>query len=112
MAKKIQVLLVDDLDGSQAEESVSFGLDGSVYEIDLNSSHAAQLREALTPFLMAGRKAVAEKRPKGSNRGVRDTSGRARSAEIRAWAKSAGKPINERGRIPAAIVNEFELAHR
>ena len=47
MAQKVQVLLVDDLDGSEASSTISFGLDGTDYEIDLNASHAAELRAAL-----------------------------------------------------------------
>nr|WP_116245539.1 Lsr2 family protein [Nocardiopsis sp. FIRDI 009] len=109
MAQKVQVFLVDDLDGGEAEETVTFGLDGSVYEIDLSAGNAAKLREALTPFVEAARKAPA-KSGRGTARrgGSRNAPSRERSAEIRAWAKAAGKPVNERGRIPAKIVAEYE----
>ncbi|MDA8368739.1 MAG: Lsr2 family protein [Nocardiopsaceae bacterium] len=110
MAQKVQVLLVDDLDGGEAEETVSFGVDGSAYEIDLSASNASRLREALAPFVEAARKAPAK-----SSRGrrqQRNAPSRERSAEIRAWAKAAGKQVNERGRIPAAIVAEYEAAQR
>ncbi|ADH70373.1 MULTISPECIES: Lsr2 family protein [Nocardiopsis] len=109
MAQKVQVFLVDDLDGGEAEETVTFGLDGSVYEIDLSAGNAAKLREALTPFVDAARKAPAKaSRSAGRRTGSRNAPSRERSAEIRAWAKAAGKPVNERGRIPAAIVAEYE----
>ena len=49
MAQKINVILVDDLDGSDAVETVSFGLDGSQYEIDLSKKNAEVLRKALAP---------------------------------------------------------------
>ncbi|WP_028649052.1 Lsr2 family protein [Nocardiopsis sp. CNT312] len=107
MAQKVQVLLVDDIEGGDAEETVSFGLDGTVYEIDLNGSNASKLREALSPFVQAGRKAPI-KRTKSAGKGGRAASSRERSAEIRAWAKAQGKSVNERGRIPASIVAEYE----
>ncbi|WP_444546482.1 histone-like nucleoid-structuring protein Lsr2 [Brachybacterium paraconglomeratum] len=47
MARKTQVILTDDVDGSEATQTVSFALDGVAYEIDLNDSHAGQLREQL-----------------------------------------------------------------
>jgi len=53
MAQKVQVLLVDDLDGGEAEETVSFGIDGATYEIDLSGENAAKLRAALEPFIKA-----------------------------------------------------------
>ncbi len=109
MAQKVQVFLVDDLDGGEAEETVEFGLDGSVYEIDLSGTNATKLREAITPFVQAGRKAPA-KQTKVGKRGTRTTTSRERSGEIRAWAKANGKPVNERGRIPQSIVEEYEAA--
>ena len=51
MAQKVQVILVDDLDGGEAEESVSFSLDGVSYEIDLSSPNAEALREAIAPWV-------------------------------------------------------------
>jgi hypothetical protein len=89
MAQKVQVLLVDDLDGSEATETVTFGLDGASYEIDLSSGNAGKLRKEL----------------------ARTGPGRERSAQIRAWAKQRGYKVNERGRIPANIVAEYEAAH-
>ncbi|WP_067971214.1 histone-like nucleoid-structuring protein Lsr2 [Nocardiopsis trehalosi] len=113
MAQKVQVLLVDDLDGGEADQTVSFGVDGSAYEIDLSSENASKLREALAPFVEAARKAPAKGgRGAGRTRPQRNAPSRERSAEIRAWAKAAGKQVNERGRIPAAIVAEYEAAQR
>jgi hypothetical protein len=106
MAQKVQVLLVDDLDGGEAAETVAFSLDGSTYEIDLSDANAKKLRESLQPFVEHARKAGAargRRRPRGA-------SSRERSAEIRAWAKARGKKVNERGRIPASIVEEFEAS--
>ncbi len=108
MARKVQVLLVDDLDGGAADETVSFALDGASYEIDLSSDNAKKLRDSLSPFVEHAQKASGGKR-RGATR-TRGASSRERSAEIRAWAKSHGKKVNERGRIPASIVEEFEAA--
>lgn len=56
MAQKIQTLLIDDLDGSAAEDTVRFGLDGTEYEIDLNARHARQLRDAPARYVNAARR--------------------------------------------------------
>ena len=56
MAQKVQTLFIDDLDGSTAEGTVRFGLDGAEYEIDLNTEHARQLRDALAAYVRAGRR--------------------------------------------------------
>ncbi|MDS1271932.1 Lsr2 family protein [Lipingzhangella sp. LS1_29] len=108
MAQKVQVLLVDDLDGGEAEETVQFGMDGSAYEIDLSAKNAARLREVLAPYVEVARKAPSK--PAKGKRQQRSQPSRERSAEIRAWAKAHGKQVNERGRIPQSIVAEYEAA--
>jgi hypothetical protein len=107
MAQKVQVLLVDDLDGGEASETVSFSLDGVSYEIDLSSNNASKLRKDLAAYIDHARKASGA----GRRRRSRTGPGRERSAEIRSWAKQRGYKVNERGRIPAAIVAEYESAH-
>jgi hypothetical protein len=119
MAQKTLVQLVDDIDGSEAEETVSFGLDGTSYEIDLSAGHANALREALAPYIVAARKAASSAgngRPGGSRRGSGGASSpagsdRQRTAQIRAWAREQGMEVNERGRIPNTIVQAYETAH-
>ena len=56
MAQRVHIVLTDDLDGSDAAESVAFGLDGNTYEIDLSTDNAAKLREYLQPYVAVGRK--------------------------------------------------------
>jgi hypothetical protein len=107
MVQKVQVLLVDDLDGSEATETVTFGLDGVLYEIDLSSGNASGLRNDLAMYVEHARKASAPSR----RRRARTGPGRERSAQIREWAKARGFKVNERGRIPANIVAEYEAAH-
>ncbi len=103
MAQKVQVVLVDDIDGGHADETVRFGLDGTTYEIDLSSAHARELRDALATWVAAGRKVTGRSagRPRVSN----DTS------KIRAWAKSNGYAVSERGRISADIRAAYNAAH-
>jgi hypothetical protein len=60
MVQKVQTLFVDDLDGSEAEGTVRFGLDGTEYEIDLNAQHGRQLRDALARYMAAGRRVGAQ----------------------------------------------------
>jgi hypothetical protein len=110
MAQRVQVLIEDDLDGSKADETVSFSLDGTPYEIDLSSDNALKLRKDFAVYIDHARKA--------SGGGARPRRGRARtgpgrelSAEIRAWAKQRGHKVSERGRIPAAIIQEYKASH-
>lgn len=103
MAQKVQVLLVDDIDGSKADETVTFSLDGAQYEIDLSTAHAAQLRGALAPWLASARKVST--RSAGKARTAGDTG------KIRSWAKANGHSVSERGRISAEIRAAYNAAH-
>jgi hypothetical protein len=105
MAQKVQVLLIDDLDGGEADETVSFSYGGSSYEIDLSNGNASKLRDALKPFVDNARKRSATRRRSPA------ASSRARSTDIRAWAKSRGIKVNERGRIPASVVEQYDATH-
>ncbi len=108
MAQKIQVILQDDLDGSEAVETVKFGLGGTQYEIDLSQENAQILRERFSPFVEKARKTSGQRRGRAPQRAA---GSRERSADIRAWAKDQGLKVNERGRIPAEIVERYEAAH-
>lgn len=112
MAQQVKVVLVDDLDGGKADETVAFALDGTSYEIDLSNKNAAKLRDVLAPYVGAARKTS---RRGGARAGARRQSGggnaRERAAEIRAWARDQGLNVNERGRIPGEIVAQYEAAH-
>jgi hypothetical protein len=106
MAQKVQVVLVDDIDGGAADETVAFAIDGASYEIDLSRANAARLREAFAPYVGHARKAA-----RGTGRrSSRSGKGAGNSAQIRAWARSQGLQVNERGRIPAAIVAQYEAS--
>ncbi|NUP04295.1 MAG: Lsr2 family protein [Nonomuraea sp.] len=113
MAKQIQEILIDDVDGGEAHETVVFALDGSSYEIDLHEDKADALRKALAPFIVKARPVRLERSVRG-RRGAGATSralSREKSSEIRQWAKSNGLPVSERGRIAASVVERYEAAH-
>jgi len=100
MAQKVQTLLVDDLDGSEAETTVRFGLDGSEYEIDLNAVHAKELRESLAVYAGNARKIPGTGRRPGQRKPAAGIS----TSEVRDWARAEGIDVKDRGRIPAGIV--------
>lgn len=107
MAQKTVVILSDDLDGSEANETINFALDNTEYEIDLNEDHARELREALQRFTDAGRKTSG-----GRGRPGRKSSGGAVDAKtVRLWAIDQGLPVNTRGRIQQDIVEKYQQAH-
>ncbi len=109
VAQRVQILLEDDLDGGKADETITFGLDGASYEIDLSSSNAKKLREAMAQYVGAGRKL--------SGRAARRTSSGARSrrstsaSDIRTWARDNGYEVSDRGRVPAEIRAAYEAAN-
>ncbi|HEY3503269.1 MAG TPA: Lsr2 family protein [Actinocatenispora sp.] len=112
MAQKVQVLLVDDLDGGEAEETVKFGLDGTNYEIDLSEGNARQLRDALAKYVGVARKTGRAGAARGTaaprNRaGSSAASDREQNRAIREWAKRQGLEISDRGRISADIVERY-----
>ncbi|MET9295366.1 Lsr2 family protein [Streptomyces sp. NPDC003077] len=110
MAQKVQVLLVDDLDGGEADETVTFALDGKSYEIDLTTANAEKLRSALEDFVKAGRRTGRAAAGRGKARAASAGSGKD-TAEIRKWAKENGYTVNDRGRVPADIREAYEKAN-
>lgn len=115
MAQKTVTTLVDDIDNGPADETVSFALDGTSYEMDLSKSHAQQLRDALAPYLGAARKSSGSgRRPGSRGRSGGSASGgsdRQKVADIRSWAKSKGLKVSERGRISGAVLEQYEAEH-
>lgn len=111
MAQKTVVLLEDDLDGGPADETITFALDGVQYEMDLSTANAAALRELLAPYIGAGRRTGGRTTP-AARRRITGGGGPARTdpeqlAAIRTWARSRGLNINDRGRIPRHIVEQY-----
>ncbi|ACZ31981.1 hypothetical protein Xcel_2975 [Xylanimonas cellulosilytica DSM 15894] len=111
MVQKTQVVLIDDIDGTEADETVTFALDGVSYEIDLTSAHAAELREALASWIGHGRKSSARAAAAPRSTGRRTSADRAQLAKIREWARDNGFKVSDRGRISAEVIAAFEAAH-
>ena len=108
MAQRVQIILEDDLDGGDAVETVTFGLDGVTYEIDLNDKNAASLRNALAGYVGAGRR-VSGRKSSGSGAASRSNSGEL--SKIREWARSNGHEVSDRGRISQKVRDAYAKAN-
>ncbi|UFU03512.1 Lsr2 family protein [Ruania suaedae] len=109
MAQKVRVLLIDDIDGTDAEETVTFALDGVTYEIDLNAKNAAKLRDDLAQWVGQARRAGGRKTSGRKASGSR--AGGSDAQKIREWAKSNGYQVSDRGRVSAEIREAYAKAH-
>jgi len=108
MKKTTKVVeVVDDFDGSPADQTVRFAFNGASYEIDLNRAHFEEFAEAIQPYIKAGRKVGSTRRR--SNAG--NPTQRLENAKIRAWAQAEGLQVSDRGRIPAPIVEAYRKAN-
>ncbi|KAA9152420.1 Lsr2 family protein [Amycolatopsis acidicola] len=110
MAQKVLVSLVDDLDGSEADETVEFGLDGINYQIDLSSDNAEELRDALAQYVEHARRAGGRKRagrPSAKPAASSASVDREQNQAIRAWARKNGYQVSDRGRIPSEVVEAY-----
>lgn len=112
MAQKVIREFIDDIDGSEAERTFIFAVDGTDYEIDLSTQNIKEFHEAVAGFVESARQVKAS----GGGHRVRKTSANSRSREqtqaVREWARQQGHSINDRGRIPASIQQAFDQAHQ
>ena len=108
MAQKVNIVLVDDIDHTDADETVSFGLDGKNFEIDLNTKNATALREALALYVGHARRSGGTTRRATTARGA---SSRSSAGDIREWAKANGFEVSERGRISSEVRDAYAAAH-
>jgi len=108
VAQKVTVVLVDDLDGSEASETVQFGLDGKNYEIDLNEENAQKLRDAIAPWM--GHARLAEGGTRRRTARAPDSSS-TNLKEVREWAGANGHEVSDRGRVSAAVQEAYDAAH-
>ena len=119
MAQRVNVVLVDDIDGSDAAETVSFGLDGVQYDIDLSAANADKLRESLAGYIGHARRAASRSGGRSSgrsggrrrSRGRSSSSGGAAAADVRAWARENGWDVPDRGRVSAEVRQAYDAAH-
>lgn len=127
MAQKVQVIVTCDLheDDTEGVETINFGFGGSEYELDMCAEHSEQVHDQLEELIAHARRAGAGRgrrrstatrsrsergaKPAGDERPATD---RDRVRAIREWARTHGHPdVSSRGRIPRAIVEEYEEAH-
>ena len=111
MAQRVNVVLVDDLDGSDASETVSFAIDGVDYDIDLNEKHADELRKAMAVYVGHARRTGGRRRGGRRSRAVANGGSGASAADIRAWARENGWEVPERGRVAAEVREAYAAAH-
>ena len=110
MAQRVNIVLEDDLDGSPADETVTFALDGVTYEIDLTTANATALRDALAPYVGHGRRA-AGRRSTATRQAARPAAGKRDLGDVREWARKNGHKVSERGRISAEVQAAYDKAH-
>ena len=112
MAQRVQVLLTCDIHGDDTPgtETVSFALDGTAYEIDVCDAHAAELRDAFAGYTGTARRAGRSARAGGRGRRGRSTGVGVDPAAVRAWARSSGVKVSERGRISADVLEQYAAA--
>lgn len=116
MAQRVNVVLVDDIDGTDAVETVSFAIDGVDYEIDLSETHAADLRDAVSLYIGHARRTGGRRKGRGrSSSGAGGSAGSggsgASAADIRAWARENGWEVPERGRVSAEVREAYAAAN-
>jgi hypothetical protein len=114
VAKQTTVTLVDDLDGTEADEQIEFAVDGRSYEIDLSEANVSRLREALAPFISAARRTGGRRSAAATSSPAvpgRSSTDREQNQAIRDWAQQQGMKISERGRIPSNVLEAFHKSH-
>jgi len=104
VAQKVVVSLVDDLDGSKADETVAFALDGKTYEIDLNRVNASKLRDTVAPYATAARKSAGRRRTAPGT----PAGGREQNQAIREWARARQMKVADRGRLPVEVIAAYQ----
>lgn len=111
MAQHMMVTFEDDLDGSEAQGTVSFGFDGVQYEIDLSQKNADRLAKIFEPFVANARKVSTRAASKPARRASSSSNGSGPNPkDVRAWAKEQGIEVKDKGRVPAELIVRFQAA--
>lgn len=114
MARKQITQLIDDLDGTVLEDGegkqITFSIEGRAYEIDLSDDNAEKFYKALEPFVEVARSIRA------NGNATRSRPSRASKSDldlgaVREWARANGHTVNERGRIPASVIDAYRAAN-
>jgi hypothetical protein len=113
MATRYETVLVDDIDGSDATETLTFGLDGKSYVLDLSDQNAEKFRKAFAPYAEAARKEQAVASARRSTTSSSSSTGGKRDdlQAIREWASKNGHSVSSRGRIAGSVVDAYDAAH-
>jgi len=111
-----RVVLTDDLDGSEATQTLQYMIDGQEYEIDLSEENIQRFHEALESFVSASRHVTrqTERTRRGRGDGRRRDGSRWRDdiPQIRAWAEANGYEVSARGRIKKEVLDAYDEAHK
>lgn len=111
MAQKTFITMTDDIDGSEANETVTFGLDGSSFEIDLSEAHAEDLREVLAPFISVARRQGGRSVARSTAPAKAKAAGDVDPKAVRSWAEANGVAVNARGRLKAEVIDQYRAAN-
>lgn len=109
MAQRVEVVLIDDVDGGPAAETVTFALDGITYEIDLSDKNARKLRDGLATWTGHARRTGSSRGPR--RRAAAGAGKRPDLAAVREWARNNGHTVSDRGRISAEVQAAYDKAH-
>jgi Lsr2 len=110
-----RVVLTDDLDGTEATQTISYTIEGQEYEIDLSEENVQRFHDALEPFVSKSREVerqpLPSRRGRGNGRRRSGASGRSDIAQIREWAMGRNMDVSRRGRIKKEIIDAYDEAH-
>lgn len=109
MARKVQMILLDDMDGSEAKRTVTFALDGKNYEIDLNDANLEKLAGVLEPYIEKARRTTGTTRRAPGTR--KPATGGSDASAVRTWAREHGFEVSDRGRVPKEVRDAYDEAH-
>lgn len=116
MAQRVQIQLIDDLNGEEAQATIHFGVDGTNYEIDLTEENAEKLRSALAEYVDKGRRTTSRRRGQDGQKTTTSSSTsrpkREETQRIRQWARDNGQKLSARGRINQSIVDAYHAAQK
>lgn len=111
MAQRVQVILVDDVNGGEASETIEFALDGVTYEIDLNDENAAKLREDLAPWIGQARRSGGRRQTRRRAGGAPNAARSEDLAKMREWGRDNGFKVSSRGRVSQELQDAYAAAH-
>jgi hypothetical protein len=111
MAQRVQVILVDDLNGGEATETVEFALDGVTYEVDLSDTNAAKLRDDLAQWIAVARRSGGRRQTRRASQGGGSGASRDELARMREWGRENGFKVSDRGRVSKELQEAYAAAH-